>query len=301
MISFVAALEPLRLANRIAGEQLYNWRLFSHDGKPVASSSGLEISVDAPFSDADRLSAAIVATGDNVSTGDYSKLISALRKSSSFGASIGAVCTGTYVLAKAGLLNKHRATIHWENHSSTVAEFPDLSITQELFEIDDKRFTCAGGTAAIDMMLAIIAREQGGKLVTEVTDQLIHHRMRDPQDRQRMDLRSRLGIAHPKLLAVIARMEETIEAPVSLTELARHAQLSSRQLERLFSKYLGHSPTRHYLSIRLGHARFLLRQTSMPILSVAMASGFVSASHFSKSYNEHFLRTPSAERRRPIT
>ena len=112
-----------------------------------------------------------------------------------------------------------------------------------------------------------------------------------------MDLRTRLGVAHPRLLAVVARMEETIETPLSCTRLADEAGVSPRQLERLFAKYLGHSPTRHYLTVRLDRARFLLQQTSHPILSVAMACGFVSASHFSKSYNEHFGHTPSTERR----
>ena len=297
MIAFTSAIEPLRLANRAAGKPLYAWRLFSRDGRPVRGSNGVEITVDGAYADARNVDSAIVCAGIDVQKFDHRNLMAILRRLSSFGAAIGAVCTGTYVLAKAGLLDGYQATIHWENYSGLLAEFPHLNVSQELFEIDRKRFTCAGGTAAIDMMLSVIMRDHGHELASQVTDQLIHHRIREASERQRMDLRARLGIAHPKLLAVVAQMEQHVEEPLSCPKLARQTGLSTRQLERLFCKYLGHSPTKHYLSIRLEHARYLLQQTSMPILSVGMSCGFVSASHFSKSYKDHFGRTPSAERK----
>lgn len=296
LIAFTSALEPLRLANRVAGTALYEWQLFSVDGRPVTASNGIEITVNANHGEARGLTAAIVCAGLEVHTFEHRELMAALRRLASFGSAIGAVCTGTYVLAKAGLLDGYQSTIHWENLASLTAEFPTLDVSPELFEIDRNRFTCAGGTAAVDMMLSIIARDHGEGIATEVTDQLIHHRIRDASERQRMNLRSRLGVAHPRLLSVVARMEETIETPLSCVALADESGVSTRQLERLFAKYLGHSPTRHYLSVRLDRAKFLLQQTSQPILSVAMACGFVSASHFSKSYNEHFGHTPSTER-----
>ena len=297
MMAFTSAIEPLRLANQVTERKLYEWSLFSADGLPVRASNGVEVSVDDMFHHARDLSAAILCAGNGVQSLDHRDVISALRRLSSFGTSLGAVCTGTYVLAKAGLLDGYQSTIHWENQAALVAEFPELDVTSELFEIDRNRFTCAGGTAAADMMLSIIGRDHGAALAAAVTDQLIHHRIREASERQRMDLRTRLGVAHPRLLAVVARMEETIETPLSCSRLASEAGVSPRQLERLFAKYLGHSPTRHYLTVRLDRARFLLQQTSQPILSVAMACGFVSASHFSKSYNEHFGHTPSTERR----
>ncbi len=296
MMAFTSAIEPLRLANQVSNRNLYSWRLYSADGQPVRASNNVEVRVDEPYSQARELGAAILCAGNGVQSLDHRDAIAALRRLSSFGTSLGAVCTGTYVLARAGLLDGYQSTIHWENQAALMAEFPDLDVTSELFEIDRTRFTCAGGTAAADMMLSIIARDHGQALATAVTDQLIHHRIREASERQRMDLRTRLGVAHPRLLAVVARMEETIETPLSCTALAKQAGVSPRQLERLFAKYLGHSPTRHYLTVRLDRARFLLQQTSHPILSVAMACGFVSASHFSKSYNEHFGHTPSTER-----
>jgi AraC family transcriptional regulator, glycine betaine-responsive activator len=297
MMAFTSAIEPLRLANQVAERTHYEWMLYSADGRPVRASNGVEVSVQAPVSQARDLSAAVLCSGNGVQTYDHREVIASLRRLSSFGTALGAVCTGSYVLAKAGLLDGYQSTIHWENQASFMAEFPHLDVTSELFEIDRGRFTCAGGTAAADMMLSIIARDQGQALATAVTDQLIHHRIRDSSERQRMDLRTRLGVAHPRLLAVVARMEDTIEMPLSCTTLAAESGVSPRQLERLFAKYLGHSPTRHYLTVRLDRARFLLQQTSQPVLSIAMACGFVSASHFSKSYNEHFGHTPSAERR----
>ena len=297
MMAFTSLIEPMRIANRCAGRTLYHWRILSIDGEPVRASNGLTINAEGSYRSADKFSATIVCAGERVPKYDHKELIAVLRRMNSFGSAVGAVCTGSYILAKAGLLNDYQATIHWEDYPSLVADFPDLDISQELFEIDRNRFTCAGGTAAIDMMLALISREYGPELAAQITDMLVHHRMRESDERQRMDLRSRLGVAHPKLLSVVKRMEETVDGPVSCAELARQEGISTRQLERLFSKYLGHSPTRHYLTVRLERARFLLLQTSMPILSVAMACGFVSASHFSKSYHEHFRRTPSAERR----
>lgn len=296
MIAFTSAIEPLRLANRAAGRTLYQWRLYSPDGKAIEASNGVAVAVDGPYSAAAGLSATIVCAGIDVQTFGNRDLNAILRRLASFGVSIGAVCTGSYVLAKAGLLDGYQATIHWENFAALRSEFPDLELSQELFEIDRNRFTCAGGTAAVDMMLSLILRHHGSEIATEVTDQLIHHRVRDAEERQRMDLRARLGVSHPKLLAVVARMEQSIDNPLSGTELAAEAGCSTRQLERLFQKYLGHSPNRHYLAIRLDRARELLRQTSLPVLSIAMECGFASASHFSKSYVEHFGRTPRAER-----
>jgi transcriptional regulator GlxA family with amidase domain len=298
MIAFTSAIEPLRLANRVVGRKLYQWQLFSPDGGRVRASNGVEVSADGAYADAKALVSAVVCSGLEVHRYDHRELISALRRLASFGSSLGAVCTGSHVLAEAGLLDGYQCTIHWENHAGFVSEFPDLDVTQELFEVDRNRFTCAGGTSAIDMMLSLISRDHGHEIAAAVTDQLIHHRIREAGERQRMDLRTRLGVAHPRLLAVVARMEETIESPIPCTDLASEAGISTRQLERLFAKYLDCSPTRHYLTVRLERARALLRLTSQPILSVALATGFVSASHFSKSYHEHYGCTPSAERRR---
>jgi len=297
LIAFASAIDTLRLANICSGRTLYAWKLYSPDGGPVMASTGVAVAVHGSYADAGPVTAAVVCGGADIQRFESRELAARLRTLASYGAAIGAVCTGTHVLAKAGLLAGRRCTIHWENHDGFREAFPDIEVTQELFEIDRNRFTCAGGTAAIDMMLSIIAKQKGADIAAQVTDQLIHHRIRDAHERQRMELRARLGVAHPKLLAVVQEMENTLETPRSCAELAASVDLSTRQLERLFRKYIGEAPTRYYLGLRLNRARFLLRQTSMPILTVGLACGFVSASHFSKCFSETFGRTPSQERR----
>lgn len=299
MIAFASAIEPLRLANRAMGQETYRWRVLTPDGEALEASNGIKVAADGSFAAAGTPAAAVVCAGVDVQTFDHRDLIARLRALATRGVPLGALCTGSYVLALGGLLDGHRCTIHWENHAAFREDFPDLAVTLELFEIDRARFTCAGGTAAIDMMLAMIARQKGQDVAALVTDQLIHHRMRDAHERQRMELRARLGVAHPKLISVVAEMERCVEQTLSCAALAGGVGLSTRQLERLFRKYIGQAPTRYYLGLRLDRARHLLLQTSMPILSVGLACGFVSASHFSKCYSEHFARTPSQERRNP--
>lgn len=296
MLAFSSAVEPFRAANRVENRDLYRWTVYSRNGAPTTASNGVDVAADAPFTAAKRVDMAIVCSGLGVEREDHGTLMGVLRRLAAYGVAIGAVCTGTYVLAKAGLLTGSSATIHWENQSSLLAEFQGIEVVQELFRIDGNRYTCAGGTAAIDMMLAVIGQDHGAGLAAKVTDQLIHHRTRDASERQRMELHARLGFAHPKLCKIIQVMESNAQSPLSCAELAAAGGLSGRQLERLFAKYLGQTPRRYYLLVRLERARVLLRQSTLPILQVAEACGFTTASHFSKCYLDMFGRTPSAER-----
>ncbi|MCG8354821.1 MAG: GlxA family transcriptional regulator [Kiloniellales bacterium] len=299
MICFASAVEPLRSANRLAGRPLYDWVVITKDGAPAAASNGIEMLAQAAITDAPRLDNLIVVAGYHAHEFQDKAVYGWLRRLARQGCRMGAVSTGSYVLARAGLLEGHRCTVHWENLAGFQEAFPELDVTDELFEIDRQRFTCSGGTAALDLMLSIVALEQGRDLAIQVAEQFFHERIRDGHDHQRMALRSRLGISHPKLLKVIGMMEENLEEPLPRSQLARRAQLSTRQLERLFRKYLGRTPTRYYLELRLYRARALLTQTAMSVLDVALACGFVSASHFSKCYREFFHKTPREERRLP--
>ncbi|MEM8855256.1 MAG: GlxA family transcriptional regulator, partial [Pseudomonadota bacterium] len=297
MLAFSSTVEPLRAANGAANGELYSWTVYSADGGLTTASNGVGVAAGGSFAHARQMDLAIVCSGLSVEQQDHGELMDVLRRLSAFGVSIGAVCTGTYVLAKAGLLDGHSATVHWENQPSLLSEFDGINIVEELFRIDGKRYTCAGGTAAIDMMLAVMREHHGEPLVSKVIDQLIHHRTRDASERQRMEIRTRLANAHPKLCKIIELMEEPTERPLSCAELASAGGLSVRQLERLFATHFGRSPRRHYLDIRLKRARTMLRQTSHPVLHIALACGFTSASHFSKAYHETFGCTPTAERR----
>jgi transcriptional regulator GlxA family with amidase domain len=299
LIAFTSAVEPLRLANRVSGRELYRWKLVSADGRPVTASSGIVLHPEGTLEAAADCDAVIICSGLDVHRIDCKPLSAWLRRVDRRGVEIGALCTGSHVLARAGLLEGHRCTIHWENLAGFVEGFPEIEVTTELFEIDRKRFTCSGGTAAIDMMLNVITLQHGHELAAAVADQFMHERIRDQHDHQRMSLPARLGVRHPKLLAVIDLMEKNLEEPLARGELARSAGLSTRQLERLFRRYLSRSPARYYLELRLNKARLLLLQTNMSVIDVALACGFVSASHFSKCYRDFFGRTPRKERGLP--
>jgi transcriptional regulator GlxA family with amidase domain len=301
MLAFTSAVEPLRAANRLSGRKLYEWKIISHDGRPVSSSSLIEVLPHGGLDDFEMLPNVVVVAGLSAQFFDDRKLFAWLRRLARRGCRIGALSTGSYTLAKAGLLDGYRCTIHWENLTGFREDFANLDATGELFEIDRGRFTCSGGTAALDLMLSLMALEHGRTLATQVAEQFIHERIRDTHDRQRMSLRSRLGISHPKLLKVLELMEEHLEEPLPRSDLARRTGLSTRQLERLFRKYLGRTPTRYYQELRLYRARTLLTQTSLSVLDVALACGFVSASHFSKCYREFFRCTPREERQVPLS
>lgn len=296
MIAYASAIEALRHANYVSDRNIYEFVTCSMDGESVTASNGVAIVVDGALADNQKLDMVFVCSGWNVQNYVTKEMLGNLRRLSTHGSHVGAICTGSYILASAGLLNGYRCTIHWENLSALAEEFPSIEVVSELYEIDRTRYTCAGGTAAIDLMLHMIATHAGHKVATAAADQLIHHRIREGNEGQRMALRSRLGLSHPKLLAVISNMEDHLEDPLNLNDFAREVEISTRQLERLFNKYLGMAPTRYYLKLRMERSRFLLLQTSMSVLDVALACGFVSASHFSKCYREHYERTPSEER-----
>jgi len=299
MMAVTAAIEAMRQANRLSGRELYGWRLYTADGAPIRASNGFFLPIDGDLEAASSLDTIAVCGGLQIHLQDTSRLCPWLRKMARRGADIGAICTGSHILAKCGLLDGYTCTIHWENLAALVEQFPEIQVTNELFEIDRNRFSCAGGVAAMDMMLNVISRQHGHELAAAVADQFMHERIRDHHDHQRMSLPARLGVRHPKLLSVVKQMEDNLEEPLARSELAEAAGLSTRQLERLFRKYLQRSPARFYLELRLNRARLLLLQTNMSVIDVALACGFVSASHFSKCYRDFFGHTPRKERGMP--
>lgn len=297
LIAFTSAVEPLRMANQLSGKALYRWSVVSLDGQPVTASNGLAFTPDVPLQAITDFHLLLVCGGVDINQTVDKSLIASLRKLANRRLPLGALCTGSYVLAKAELLNGYRCTIHWENMASLREEFPSLVISSELFEIDRDRYTCSGGTAPLDMMLHLIGRQQGAELAAAISEEFICERIRDRHDRQRIPLRLRLGTSQPKLIEAVSLMEANLEEPMSPDELAQHVGLSRRQLERLFQKYLNCVPTRYYLELRLARARQLLLQTTMSIVDVAFACGFVSAPHFSKCYRDFFGVPPRDERR----
>jgi transcriptional regulator GlxA family with amidase domain len=301
MMAFASALEPLRIANRLAGRELYRWQVVSVAGGPIRASNGVLMMTDQSLADVAirpgrRGSTVVVCSGLGAEHVRDPHLFGWLRRADRNGAAIGALCTGAYLLARAGLLDGHRCTLHWENLPAFREDFPDIEVQTDLFEVDRNRLTCSGGTAALDMMLHLIGIEHGQELATKVSEQCIVDRIRSSFDHQRMPYRVRHGIHHPKLLSAIEMMEANVEEPLDQEALAGYIGLSRRQLERLFAKHLGRTPAQYYLELRLERARHLLYQTTMPIMNIAFACGFVSASHFSTCYRQMYGKTPRAER-----
>ncbi|MEO0820628.1 MAG: GlxA family transcriptional regulator [Pseudomonadota bacterium] len=299
LIAFSAAIEPLRLANRVTRRPLYAWRLVSEDGKPVECSNGTRLEVDSGLEAVNRDARIIVCAGFGLERAASRPVLTWIRREARRGVRLGALCTGSYVLARAGLLDGKRCTIHWENLAAFAEDFPEVEVLNLLFVVQDGVFTSAGGTSAADMMLSLIAEEQGDDLAATVADCLLHVPMRGEADEQRLSVPARIGVRHPKLVQIIQTMEQTTEEPVSPAELARGVGISTRQLERLFRRYLNRSPKRYYMELRLEKARSLLLQTNMSVINVALACGFTSPSHFSKCYRAHFGRTPYRERGAP--
>ena len=298
MIALFSAIEPLRVANRISGRTLYDWKLLSIDGKPVTASNDMSLVVDAGISSIDRFPIVVVCASFAIGRiAEDKQLLGWLRRLARQGSELGAIETGTYVLAKAGLLDGYRATLHWENIASFAEEFPEIEVTGELFEMDRKRFTCSGGTGALDLILNRISRDHGHELAVGVSESLLHDRIRTRDDHQRMALELRLRVRNPALLSIVRAMEENLEEPLSLNELAGIGGISRRQLERLFRNLLGDTPSSYYLKLRLRHARHLLEHTSLSILDVSLASGFLSAPYFSRAYRAYFGKSPRDDRK----
>ena len=296
LLSFAAALDCLRLANRMSGKALYTWRIVSEGGETVACSTGTAFQLDGDLEELHRDDTVVLCGGADIQKATTKRLLSWLRREARRGLQMGGLCTASYSLAKAGLLDGKKATIHWENQDSFAEEFEEVELTKSVFTIDGNRMTTAGGTSSIDLLLQVIAAEHGEELASAVADQQIYSSIRTDQDTQRLSVPTRIGVRHPKLSQVVQMMEANIEEPISPSILAKEVGMSTRQLERLFRRYLNRSPKRYYMELRLQKARNLLMQTDMSVINVALACGFASPSHFSKCYRAHYDTTPYRER-----
>ena len=296
LLSFSSALDALRIANRMSGKKLYDWIFIGENEEFVSCSAGTQFKLDNSLIELHRDDTILLCGGTSIQESTTRKLIGWLRREARRGLVVGGLCTAAYPMAKAGLLDEKKATIHWENQDSFAEEFLEVELTKTVFVCDGNRYTTAGGTSSIDLLLKIIADEHGEELANAVADQMIYSSIRTDQDTQRLSVPTRIGVRHPKLSKVIQMMEINIEEPISPSILAKDVGMSTRQLERLFRRYLDRSPKRYYMELRLQKARNLLMQTDMSVINVALACGFASPSHFSKCYRAHYNTTPYRER-----
>ncbi|GGF24905.1 AraC family transcriptional regulator [Aliidongia dinghuensis] len=304
LLAFSSAVEALRLANYVLGYEAYAWRLVSADGGKVWASCGVSFDTDNDVAAERQMLArgqrpfmTVICAGHHVERHANKPTEAWLRECRQNGVAIASLCTGAHILARAKLLDDKKCVIHWENFPSFVEQFRGACVRTSLFAIDGGIHTCAGGTASFDMMLHIIQRDFGEVVVSGVCELAFVDRVRSPSDRQRLPFARRTGALHPEITSLIERMQETLTEPLPVDELMVGIRLTRRQIERLFRNELSCSPARYYMKLRLERAKLLLSQMTTPIVEVAIASGFSSASHFSKCYRETYGCSPQQTRK----
>ncbi|HLH11364.1 MAG TPA: GlxA family transcriptional regulator [Methylovirgula sp.] len=298
LMSFASAIEPLRAANVLAGRALYDWVTIGIGRHEVMASSGFAVRAQHLAGADIELDTVFVCAGGNPATFADETALNWLRRLARRGVRIGGVSGGPFILARAGLLAGYRCTIHWEHVPAFVETYPDLNVRRSLYEIDRDRLTCAGGVAALDMMHAMISAEHGRALADEIGEWFLQTEVRLGTGAQRRSLQDRYDTSNARLLTALDLIETHIEDPLDRRALSTAAGVSVRQLERLFAAHLGKSLERHYRDVRLDRARLLLRQTTLSVSEVGLASGFQSASHFSRAFKARFGHAPALERAR---
>lgn len=296
LLALAGALEPLRHANHALGRNHYRWNLFSEGGKPVQSSSGIELNPSGGFDEVVLDGNVIIVGGADILASSSQVMTNWLRRIAIRAPLIGGLCTATRVLAEAGLLDGHNATIHWEMENSLREQFPDINVTGNLFEIDRNRLTCAGEAASTDMMLNLVTAAHGKDIAATVAAQVLHARVRSSVECQ-ATLSVRTGTRNKNLLQAIALMERNIEDVLDIEDIAKTVDCSRRHLERLFSSKLGTAPMCYYRNMRLDRARQLLFETQMSHTEVAVACGFENNGSFSAAYKKRFGLSPTSEER----
>jgi AraC family carnitine catabolism transcriptional activator len=296
MLAFSSTIEPLREANSIAGRRVYHWQVLSHDGRPVRASNGLTLNVDGSIEDVSSCQMVIVVSSFDPQLYTTRGILAWLRRLARQGATVGAVETGAYVLARARLLDHYKATIHWENMESFVDEFPKVRVTGRIFEIDGKRFSASGAAAAMDMMLHFIAEHLGRQVASAVAEEFIYNRMRGPENPQRLEASERMNARHPRVKRLLRMLDTHVEDRLNVAQMAAFERISEREVRRLFQTHLGLSPQAYHRRLRLQKARLMLRQTDLKVADVAIRCGFASGSDFSRAFKREFRQKPLDDR-----
>jgi len=301
LIALAAAVDALRLANRFHRSEIYTWKTIAENDEHIFASNSLKFKPDITIKDEEKFDYLFVCGGASIRNTWVYSIGNWLIQKDKQGVALGGLCTGSYILAKAGLLDGYRCTIHWENIAATREEFPNLNITDDVYEIDRNRYTSAGGTSPIDLMHHLVSLHHGRQLASEVCEGFLVDHIRNMTDPQRTPLRQRLGTSQPKLTEAVILMEANLEDKFTIEELSDLVGLSRRQVERLFSRYLNSTPSQYYQKLCLRNARRLLLQTNTPITEISIICGFNTAPHFSHCYKNMFGITPRNDRRQILT
>ena len=295
IIPFSCVVDSLRAANRLSQKTLYRWEYFAPDAEPVAASCGITVPTQ-PLTTARGLETLIIVAPNTAQNFNHGATLKFLQNLDRQKVNLGSASSGSFILARAGLLDDCRCTIHWENIPVFKEMYPLLDVAFTLYEINARRMTCSGGIAALDMMLKLIENQYGRQLALQISQQFQHDRIRTEVDSQQMADRMDLAMNAPRLIDVINLMENNIEAPLSLPAIADKCKLSLRQIERLFHKYRDLTPSQYYLSLRLMHARQLLLNTNSSVIDISIATGFETQSYFTACYRKHFGCSPRNHR-----
>lgn len=297
ILEVASTLDPLRAANRHLGTEAFRWRVVSPDGQAVPLTCGIELPSSGPLAMAEGADVLIVIAGYRQSEVATARLIRDLRRIAPRFAAIGGIDAGGWVLARAGLLDGRRATVHWEDLEDFAASHPQIDVAADRFVLAANRFTAGGAAPAADLMLHLIRTRHGPALALQVAASFLTT-ARDGAEPQiaphapdpRLD---------PRVAAAIARMEARLDSPETTAQTARALGLSARRLEQLFDAALGRSPAAHALSLRLAAARRLITDTRHPLAEIALRTGFSSAATLSRAFRNSFGTPPSALRKRP--
>jgi transcriptional regulator GlxA family with amidase domain len=296
LMSYASVVEPMRAANLLAGRELFRWIHITAGPATVAASCGAVVPCTVKVGARTKLDMLFVCAGGNPALFKDRNTFQWLRVLAARGLPIGGVSGGPVILAQAGIMAGHHMTVHWE-HAPLVAEaFPSVLLTRSIYIVDRNRLTCAGGTAPLDMMHALIAELHGAELARRVADWFMHTQIRPPQSAQRSSISERFGVHDKRLVEALTLMESHPGEPLTRTDTARRIGVSTRQLDRLFAIQLKCSYADQYRSLRLQRAHELLKQSAVSISEIAHSCGFSSASHFCRLYRNTYGRTPSAER-----
>jgi transcriptional regulator GlxA family with amidase domain len=297
MMAFSSVIEPLRAANTIAKAERYRWLIVASDGGTVEASNGIVVQSHFAAADAPVVDRIVVCSGGDADHLVAEAAVSWIRRSARKGAWIGAVADSAFFLARAGLLDGHACTLHWSSQAAFAEAFPHLELRRDLYVIDRKRFTSAGGVGSLDMMLDIIGRDCGAELSAGVAEWFVHSPLRSSVDRKLMPLRLRTGVQNELVLSAIAVMEDAVEERLAMSDLARALGVSSDRLERSFRSELGVPPNSYYRRLRLKRAADLLAHSSLKVRDVALACGFANMSSFARAFREEHGHAPKTMRR----
>lgn len=300
-MSLSAAAEPLRAANHVAGRTLYEITFIPADDTMVQSSAGLFARGKPLFENGFDFDLVLVAAAGKPTKYENPSLARYLKILSSRHVKLGGISGGPVLLAKYGLLDDTKFTVHWDHYAALRELSPEFNVERRIFCIDRGRYTCAGGTAPLDMMSAIISADHGAPLAKSVNDWLIYTNVRDAADPQRLGLVEKYQVHHPAVLSALELMQDHVADTLSVGQIAKLSKIGERQLSRLFQKYLNKKPMQFYTELRLEHARVLTEQSALPIVEIAIASGFESTAYFRSKFKEHFGKSPTQIRRALIS